>query len=298
VRLFIQPWWLDAVAGDSWEVVLDLAGEEIMGGWIYKLNNKFGISYIGMPLLSPYQGVFYNYPSGQKPSKRLSFEKKVIEHLIEQLPPVRYINQRFHHSFKNWMPLFWNGFSQTTRYTYLINDMSSLEDLWSSFDSSTRRTIRKAENRYKLKAVKSNDLAVFFKLNEKTFVRQNKKPPYSREFLKQIDTSAKEKDCRVILLAEDPKGCVHAGIYIVWDHDTAYYLMGGADPDLRNSGASKFLLWEAIQMMSEKVNTFDFEGSMIESIEKVFRSFGAEPTPYFRIMKYKWPFNFLKILNH
>jgi len=44
-------------------------------------------------------------------------------------------------------------------------------------------------------------------------------------------------------------------------------------------------LWEAIRYASTVTKQFDFEGSMIESVERFFRAFGAVQTPYFRITK-------------
>ena len=88
-----------------------------------------------------------------------------------------------------------------------------------------------------------------------------------------------------ILIAEDEQGRRHAGVYIVWDNTSAYYLMGGGDPDLRNSGATSLCMWEAIQFASTVTQRFDFEGSMMEPVEKFFRAFGATQTPYFSISK-------------
>ena len=61
--------------------------------------------------------------------------------------------------------------------------------------------------------------------------------------------------------------------------------MGGSDPNLRNSGAMSLCMWEAIKFASTKTKKFDFEGSMIESVERYFRAFGAEQKPYFHITK-------------
>jgi len=57
----------------------------------------------------------------------------------------------------------------------------------------------------------------------------------------------------------------------------------GADPRLRSSGAQSLLFWEAIKLASEKNLKFDFEGSMIEPIERVFRAFGATQVPYLQL---------------
>src|SRR5260370_7073664 len=88
-----------------------------------------------------------------------------------------------------------------------------------------------------------------------------------------------------MFFAEGPEGRIHAAVYIIWDDRSAYYLMGAADPELRNSGATSLLLWEAIQFAATVTRSFDFEGSMIESIERFFRAFGAKQKPYFHISR-------------
>lgn len=89
----------------------------------------------------------------------------------------------------------------------------------------------------------------------------------------------------IALVAEGPDGKLHAGAYIVRSGNTAYYLMGGGDPELRNSGATSLVLWEAIRRQPETIKVFDFEGSMIEPIERFFRAFGAVQTPYFHVSR-------------
>ena len=84
---------------------------------------------------------------------------------------------------------------------------------------------------------------------------------------------------------------MHAAIYLVWDKYSAYYLIGGSDPKLRNSGATSLALWEAICFASTVTKSFDFEGSMIESVERFFRGFGGNQVSYFHI----WKFNSILI---
>ena len=83
----------------------------------------------------------------------------------------------------------------------------------------------------------------------------------------------------------DSLGRVHAAVYIAWADNTAYYLMGGSDPALRDSGAHLLALWEAIIFASSVAKRFDFEGSMLPQIEHVFRGFGAKQWPYSSIMR-------------
>ena len=52
-----------------------------------------------------------------------------------------------------------------------------------------------------------------------------------------------------------------------------------------NNFAMSALLWEAILYSKNelKAQVFDFEGSMIPSIERYFRKFGGELTPYYTL---------------
>jgi hypothetical protein len=91
------------------------------------------------------------------------------------------------------------------------------------------------------------------------------------------------RDARRMFFAEDSEGRIHAALYIVMGAGYAYYLLGGADPQFRSSGAQNLLLWEAIGFASEMGLRFDFEGSVIEPIERVFRAFGALQVPYLQV---------------
>jgi hypothetical protein len=88
-----------------------------------------------------------------------------------------------------------------------------------------------------------------------------------------------------MLFAVDEADRLHAVAYGVWDEQGAYYLLGGGDPELRNSGATSLLLWELILRAREVTDVFDFEGSMIEPLERFFRSFGARQTPYLYVSR-------------
>jgi hypothetical protein len=63
--------------------------------------------------------------------------------------------------------------------------------------------------------------------------------------------------------------------------------MVGEDPNLRKSGAGILLIYESIKFTKEVLglNCYDFEGSMIESVEEVRRSCGGVQTPYFSVSK-------------
>ena len=285
IPIFSQPWWLDSVAGeDDWDVCLVEKGGQVMASMPYVIKNRIGFNLCSMPTLTQTLGPWIR-PSTAKYVKQLAQQKKLMNQLIEQLPHFDYFLQNWHYSQTNWLPFYWKGFKQSNSYTYVIEDLSDLDKIWSNFQENIKGDIRKASNHFNLSVDDSLSVTDFLELNKKVFVRQNKHAPYSEEFVQNLDRSCIERSSRKIFTAIDADGRKHASVYIIWDKDSAYYLMGGGDPELRNSGATSLCMWEAIKFASTVVNKFNFEGSMIEPIERFFRAFGAKQKPYYTITK-------------
>jgi len=62
-----------------------------------------------------------------------------------------------------------------------------------------------------------------------------------------------------------------------------YYLLAGSDGRTRHHGALALLIWEALRLASHLGVVFDFEGSMLPRVERMFRAFGAEQRPYLQL---------------
>jgi len=281
IPIFSQPWWLDSVCGGrEWDVVLIEKNGEVVASFPYYLKKKGPFKLITMPPLTQTMGPYIKYPEGQKYAKKLAYEKEVMINLIEQLPKVDYFCQNFHPSITNWLPFYWKGFEQSTRYTYQLSyEIAEMN----SFQSNIKTDIKKASKIVNLESVDS--INEIWQCLTKTFERQNKKPPYSKAFLENLEQQIKNKNASIKLVATDNDGHMHAAIYLVYLNSTIYYLIGGGDPIYRNSGATSLLINKALKLARERRFTFDFEGSMIEPIERFFRAFGAIQVPYFQIKK-------------
>lgn len=284
IPLFMRPWWLDATCGQhSWDVSLVKRGAKIRAALPYVLKRRFGLRLIGQPLLTQFLGPWF---SGDETMKNeLGWQKEAMGELVDGLPPYDIYRQNWSPQVTNWLPFFWKGFSQTTRYTYRLNDLTNGERLWCGLRENIRREIRKAQARFKLKVRTDLSVDLLLELNQMTFDRQGKQPAHSAEDMRKLDAVCATQNARRIFIAEDEDGKHHAGIYTVWDKQTTYYLMGGGNPDLRNSGATSLCMWEAIQFAANVSRRFDFEGSMIEAVERFFRAFGAEQCPFFAVTK-------------
>lgn len=290
--IFFNDWWLDAVCGkDNWGIVLHLTNDKIVGALPYYRTKKlFFFTAIKMPLLTSYLGPMLIYPDNMKYASRLGFEHEVIESLYMQLPPFSFLRNRFSPSITNWLPLYWQGFKQTTKYTYTI-PLNDLDAIYKDLKSNIRGKIKKAEGLVKIEFI--DDVGVFHNMHEKTFSRQKINNPIKLPWLKNLDDTLSSRNRRKIAIAIDEKKQIHSAAYIFWDNECGYLSMVGEDPDLRNSGAGILLVWEMVKYAKEELGlkTFDFLGSMLKNVEIVRRSMGAQQTQYFEISKSIIPLN-------
>ncbi len=236
-------------------------------------------------------GVHINYPPAQKHEKKLSYEKGVMNELIKQLPRFDKFSQNFNHKIQNWLPFYWNGFEQTTRYTYVIDHLEDLDAIFTNFNRAKKKNIKRAE---KIVNINYNLSPEEFYINHKlTLEKQNNSILYDFVTFKSIHDATTLNNSSVIISATDELGNLHGALFIIWDSRSAYDLISTIDPDFRDSGAASLLVKKAIEYVSRYTNRFDFEGSMIENVETSFRMFGAHQTPYHKI--YKYPSRILKV---
>lgn len=285
IPLFSQAWWLDATAGEgAWDVALVEKGGSIVAAMPYIQRKRYGFTFLGQPTLTQTLGPWLRETDG-KSSTKLAQHKDWLQALIAQLPFFAHFTQNWHWKMGNWLPFYWAGFRQTTRYTYILHALGDEPTLWQGLRENIRTDIKKASNRFQLRVRDDLTIDDFLVLNRMTFARQGMVLPYTEAFVHKLDQACAVQQARKIFIAEDEQGRRHAGVYIVWDGNSAYYLMGGGDPELRNSGATSLCMWEAIKFAATVTQRFDFEGSMIEPVEKFFRAFGAQQTPYFTVSK-------------
>ncbi len=281
--IFEKEWWLNAVAGDNWEYleITKKNGDLEAIFPIYK--TKFlGWKTLRVPPLTQTLGIYIE-DTGAKLTKKLEKDKNNINKLIEMIPKGYKCDFYLDINNQYVLPFIWKGFKVEPRFSYRIEDLSDTEKIWAEFKENIRREIRKAEK--KVRIVEEENIELLIKMQRKTFERQGRKFPLDEEIIKKIDIAASEHNAKLLLCAYDDEDKLHAATYFVFDENRCYYLMGGGDPRYRNSGATSLLIWEGIKKASQRANIFDFEGSMIEDIERFVRSFGATPRNYYRVKK-------------
>lgn len=277
-------WWNEVVE-DEWDVAIVANQSQVIAIWPYFMRSKGPWKMLTNPHFTPYCGPFICYPEAQKNVKRISFEHKIHQQLIDQLPPFSEFVQNFQLDFQNALAFIWNDFTVKQRFTYLLDLSQDEETIWSGLRENIRRQIRKAEKT--LKVEEHNDPSNI----ESTLIgsyhgQKANYPGYPSTLFKKIANYAEKHEAGVLLKAVDDQKNVHANLTLVWDSGNAYYLIGGAAADFKNSGALSLLMWHAIKRAKEKgKKVFNFEGSVIPAIEKYLRGFGGELASYSSISK-------------
>ena len=299
VPLFLQPWWLDAVTlpdGKQWDVLLACGKHgrpEAALPFLY--GNKWGMRYAMTPQLTQYTGVWIKDAEGESLSERLSREKRLQNELLQQLKALRlsFFEVRCSPKYTNWLPFYWAGYSQETHYTYRIEDLSDMQQVFDHFDYAKQKQIHKAQEAgltvdYSMTADELYDLQCL------QLAGRGTKDVLSRALVRSAVGTSRARGQGMIARARDAAGETHAAVFAVWNEQSAWELVSAIHPAHRSSGASTMVVWEAMKRVSRTTRAWDFEGSMIEGVENSFRQYGAAPTPYFQLSRYSKPIALFK----
>jgi len=200
---------------------------------------------------------------------------------MSQLPKHDLYYQQFSPQIKNWTPLMWEGYTQSSRYSYIVDTTKGEENLWEGLKGNVRRNIKKAE---KICTIEETDFNTFWDSLNESFGARDKTPPFNKTVLKKLCESmlALGKG-KINVCKHNETGKILAGNFIANDENCSYYVCGYFNPEGKEIGGLSYLLWYNIVNCSTP--QFDFEGSMIKEIEYFFRAFGGELTPHYKVWK-------------
>jgi Acetyltransferase (GNAT) domain len=237
---------------------------------------------------TPYLGIIYsNYISCLGQQKRLTAEFRITSFIIDALLSA-YSNFSMAMSpfFKDLRPFLWHNFGKENlpifsirqRYTgHLSLNYFNLENYLSSV-----RTVRRQEFHKSSATIdQTTDIGTLLKIYEKTFSRQNID-------LDKLTLLRVKSICEAAiiggygyLVSAKVEGQIASMAFFLKDKDSAYYLLGANEPNLRFANASSKLLINCIDNFSkEGVKRFDFVGVNSPQRGDFKLSFNAELIPY------------------
>jgi hypothetical protein len=276
MTVFDTPWWLEAAAKDRWELVrFELDSGHAASLPVFR-GNRYGFQTITMPPLTRLLGPRFEgkMPSKAETARRL--RQRLLDGVIDRLPPHLAFYQVFPPSDDDLLAFHFRGFEIAAHYTFRIEECSAPERLWRSMRDKTRNVIRRAEETFVCESNADVDAFVEFFFSN---LRKRGKAPYlgyTPDVYRRVITAATEHDAGALLSARTASGQLVAGIALVWDAETMYYLLSTRDPDLAEAGAVSLLLWRALQMAGEKRVAFDFDGFPSANAGRFCAQFGGD----------------------
>ncbi len=288
--VFSETWYLNALGIDYKILCVIDNADNILSGIVLAKNQ---INTYSNPMLDKYLGVILK-GEGALSHKVISKQYKVIELLSKELKKYKSFDYYFHPEFKNWIPFYWNGFAQQTRYTYRVNLSIEIQEIQSRFHGNLKNDIRNAI-KSNIQISKNLEYDVFYNIINKTFLRQGSKAPFNKVDLLSFIKELTLKNRFVLFGAVNQDGETIAVCGLVYDEKSSYLLLNGIDNDKLVRGANALIILEAIKYFHGKSRYFDFEGSMLPGVEQFYRRFGGELVPYYRIWNDNL-FNYMKTL--
>ena len=272
--LYTAPWWLDATCGiGGWNAVIQYNDEQPMAGLAFHQTSIRGLSAIITPPLTQWVSILS--------VDKLSFP--VLGNLLSKLPATPI----FDLTLKKIADVVVQDahFPIDLRYSFILPYVADEGLVSKGYNDGLRHKLRQAKNKYSVEVTK--DISTFIELCHSSYQQQNMKtPPWFDAVLPRVFESLNSHQVGQLVLAFN-QGKAIAGVLTAWDAHSTYYIAGGRAGGDESRAAHSILLDEAILKAHHRKTDFDFEGSMHPGIASFFQSFGASPTAYWHIKKYR-----------
>ena len=281
--VFEQPWWLETVAPGKWGEAVVKENDKIIARLPYVFEN----CKIKNPKYTQTLGIWMDdsLKNFQKGNSQLHKQKEVIAELLAQLPKNRGIDITFDSSLKYILPFRWHSFNIEPTFSYRINNLQDITEVQNNISKSVAQIIRTASRKVVVDS-NSSDFEGLIELQNMTFRRQNRNNPIDNDLTLKVMKTAVEHNNGRLMISRDENGNLHSGLFLLYDENVCYYLIGGQNPEFKNSGSQNLLLLEGIKFAASVSKSFDFEGSMVEGIENFFRQFGGEQVINYHVSKH------------
>lgn len=291
IPLFLQHWWMEAACGSDWNVLISYDnGENLCGVLVFHYVKKYGKLLIVPAILTQYSGTWLFYPDNLTTEARYSFENKTYNDLIKQMEALKpdLFELNFHYSQQYWQPFYWSGYSQTTRYTYRIEDISNIKSVFEGMSHRKRqKPLAKATGEFEFRLdLKAGD---FYDAYAAQLKSEGERILYSKELFLKIYEASHQRGQGQIFSLYSKSGELATALYVVWDANSAYNLVIHINDKFRSSGATTLIVYDVIEYISSKTESYDFEGSMIQGVALKNQSFGAAIVPFSKISKITSP---------
>jgi len=294
--LFVQRWWMDIVTQGEVCLLGCFQGEQLLAGLPVWPCSTLGVRRLRQPPLTPYWGPLL-HPLNGDDFTRTTHELAIINALADALAPWQDVVIQCHPTVMNWLGFSRSHFSPMTRYTYRIENWAKVSLEETTSHESIKSGLRRAQ-KYGLEVQDDADPLIVAQLAQLSMEQHGLKSSEElQRFWPALSKAAQERHCLFTTSVLDPDGQPFCAVATVWDERYAYGVFGGYNPALRHTGGWTLCMARELEIARSVAPGYDFEGSMLTSVEPFFRRFGGTLTPYFFISRStSWRLNTARVL--
>jgi len=292
--VFQQSWWLDCATAGRWEEVTVKQDGRTVGWLPYLVRKRWGFAVSDMPLLTHTLGPIVDAGNG-RPNTQLLNRFTITSELLQQLPKLAHFRQILAPRQAEALPYQAYGCHVKCQFTF-IADCSDMETAWKGMRDKTRNLIRRSQERNRV--ADQDDPEEFLRFYAANCARRRQVNRYDTPTVNTLLQLCVARDQGRAFLARDPgSNQPNAGIFVIWDHRTMYFLMSTRHPDSTDSGAVSQLLWMAMNEAHERGLEFDFDGVSSPGTFRFLSGFGGEVATRFLVEKFSWSYHSLDKLR-
>jgi GNAT superfamily N-acetyltransferase len=260
------------------QVVAAFNGDEIVAAFPVPIISANGISTIGRSrYLSPYFPILFrrdNGPHVAREQRRRAALAALIGH-IQRIHAS--VVLPLHPDLTDMVPLKRAHFQLELRTTYEL-PLNSLTALWQGFAPSVRNHLRKAD----ILAIDEDRDLTLFDFAAAAFYEDTCSREQWRSLAKDL-IAAGHATALIARFEQRPVG----GLFLAYDHYTAYNLLSYFDRSAPVRGTPSALIWAAAKVAAALgLARLDLEGSVLANIEAFYQQFGGIRRPYYQIHWY------------
>lgn len=259
-RIYAFSWYLDCVT-DGWDALIEGDYEIVMP---LPRKTKYRITYVYTPVWVQQLGLFSKDEISIK--KENAFIKKVLKKFL-------WIDYQLNSSHRgDIVPL-------KLKRNYLLSLSPGIEQIQDNFNKNRKRILKKVDKNLVLD--KEGDLEIFIK----NYRNQDKAYSISNDAVDRLVCLCKTRKENIHVWNVFQDKNFMAGLIWLEGSSRITYLLPIANKKAKQLHIPTYLINELIKDFQGQNKVLDFEGSMIEGVEKFYKSFGAYTEPYYFIKK-------------
>jgi len=225
---------------------------ELIGGCPLLLSNPYNALKVASStaISIPYGGMVISGLENSKQRRRELHSTKVTVSILEYIVSEKfdYVNLVNSPGFQDIRPFTREGWSPKVYYTYML----PLEgDILKNTSKDVRQKVRKAQ-KLGIQSAREFDPGMFWDLMVRTFVKQGKKPPFSKGHLAGLLNLIKEKGIGDMWVARTSAGEVAAAEVFLWDQKMAHGWTAASAEEHLSTGAVSLLLYDIFTDLKDR----------------------------------------------